>query len=45
MPKKNTVFVTQWKSNHSESGKSKDVIHYYTGQIVPEPWATWYRGY
>lgn len=37
--------LPEWKSNHSESGKSKDVIHYYAGQIVPEPWATWYRGY
>ena len=28
-----------------DSGKSKDVIHYRAGQIIPEPWASWYRGY
>ena len=32
-------------NNHSASGKGKDVIHYLPGQIIPEPWATWYRGY
>ena len=37
--------LPEWKNQHSESGKDKDVIHYHAGQIVPEPWATWYRGY
>lgn len=35
----------EWNNKHSESGKAKDVIHYYAGQIVPEPWASLYRGY
>jgi len=33
-----------WKK-HSESGKAKEVVHYYAGQIMPEPWASWYKGY
>ena len=33
-----------WKK-HSESGKAKEVVHYYAGQIMPEPWALWYKGY
>ena len=37
--------LPEWKNKHSESGKSKDVIHYRAGQIIPEPWASWYRGY
>lgn len=37
--------LPEWNNRHSESGKAKDVVHYYAGQIVPEPWASWYRGY
>lgn len=37
--------LPEWNNNHSASGKGKDVIHYLPGQIIPEPWATWYRGY
>lgn len=37
--------LPEWKNSHSESGKSKDVIHYRAGYIMPEPWASWYRGY
>ncbi len=37
--------LPEWKNKHSESGKNKDVIHYRAGQIIPEPWASWYRGY
>ena len=37
--------LPEWNNKHSESGKAKDAIHYYAGQIVPEPWASLYRGY
>lgn len=37
--------LPEWNSKHSESGKAKDAIHYYPGTIVPEPWASLYRGY
>ena len=30
--------LPEWKNSHSESGKSKDVIHYRVGYIMPEPW-------
>ena len=37
--------LPEWNSKHSESGKAKEVVHYYAGQIMPEPWASWYKGY
>ena len=37
--------LPEWNNKHSKSGKAKDVIHYYPGELIPEPWASWYRGY
>lgn len=37
--------LPEWNSKHSESGKAKEGVHYYAGQIMPEPWASWYKGY
>ncbi len=37
--------LPEWNGKHSEGGNKKNIIHYYPGTVMPEPWATWYRGY
>ena len=37
--------LPEWNNQHSENGKDKDVIHYYPGELMPEPWSSLYRGY
>ena len=33
------------KAAKIEEQNIKEVVHYYAGQIMPEPWASWYKGY